>query len=65
MRYDIIRFKLLAHMLLIQHVNMTLSDTILYDDETVKGFIEQGLSPVETFKKIGIPIDTSKVLISY
>ncbi|MBD2813970.1 hypothetical protein ID850_04145 [Xenorhabdus sp. Flor] len=65
MRYDIIRFKLLAHMLLIQHVDMTLSDTILHDDETVKGFIEQGLSPVETFKKIGIPIDISKVSVSY
>ncbi|MBD1226030.1 hypothetical protein [Xenorhabdus griffiniae] len=65
MRYDIIRFKLLAHMLLMQHVGMTLSGTVLNDDKTVKSFIKQGLSPAETFNKIGIPIDISKISVSY
>ncbi|MBC8946521.1 TA system toxin CbtA family protein [Xenorhabdus indica] len=65
MRYNIIRFKLLAHMLLMQHVGVTLSDTVLCDDEAVKDFIEQGVSPVEAFNKIGIPIDISKVPVSY
>lgn len=52
-------------MLLMQHVGVTLSDTVLCDDEAVKDFIEQGVSPVEAFNKIGIPIDISKVPVSY
>ncbi|CEE91900.1 TA system toxin CbtA family protein [Xenorhabdus koppenhoeferi] len=65
MRYDIVRFKLLSHMLLMQHSGMTLSDTILCDDEKIKNFIEEGISPVEAINQIGIPIKPSEISISY
>ncbi|MDC9612886.1 TA system toxin CbtA family protein [Xenorhabdus khoisanae] len=65
MRYDIVRFKLLSHMLLMQHSGLTLSDTALCEDEMIKNFIEEGVSPVEAINKIGIPIKISEVSVSY
>ncbi|MDE1491226.1 TA system toxin CbtA family protein [Xenorhabdus bovienii] len=65
MRYDIIRFKLLSHMLLMQHSGIALSDTVLCDDEMIKNFIEEGISPVDAINQIGISIKTSEVSISY
>ncbi|WP_414079703.1 TA system toxin CbtA family protein [Xenorhabdus bovienii] len=65
MRYDIVRFKLLSHMLLMQHSDIALSDTVLCDDEMIKNFIEEGISPVDAINQIGISIKTSEVSISY
>ncbi|WP_420855260.1 TA system toxin CbtA family protein [Xenorhabdus hominickii] len=52
-------------MLLMQHSGITLSDTILHDDETIKHYIKEGLSPVDAINQIGIPIKASEVSISY
>lgn len=61
MKQEIIRWKLMAHMLLGQHFGLTLNDTEFCDDCVVESLVADGTSPVDAINALVDKYDLTRL----